>query len=127
VGYETIEGIEDRHIDTQVNWDSLTRLDILGIDEIALKKEHQDFVVIVSAKVDDHLHILAGLKDRKKATVKAFLQSIPPRLVETIESYCCDMYDDYINTAKEVLALFDNGREVPPALPDPLAQEKQEN
>lgn len=102
VGNGAIEGIVDRHVDIEVNWDSLTRLAILGIDEIALKKGHQDFVVIVSAKVDDHIHILAVLKDRKKATVKAFLQSIPPRLVETIESYCCDMYDGYINAAKEV-------------------------
>jgi len=102
VGYEMIEGIVDRHVDTQVNWDSLTRLECLGIDEIALKKGHQDFVVIVSAKVDGDLHILAVLKDRKKATVKAFLQSIPSPLAATIQSYCCDMYDGYINAAKEV-------------------------
>ncbi|NOY72104.1 MAG: hypothetical protein GXP14_06965 [Gammaproteobacteria bacterium] len=102
VGDETIEGIVDRHVDTQVNWDSFTRLECLGIDEMALKKGHQDFVVIVSAKVGEHLPILTVLKDRKKATVKAFLKSIPPALAATIESYCCDMYDGYINAAKEV-------------------------
>jgi len=38
VGDETIEGIVDRHVDTEVNWNLLTRLEILGIDEISLKK-----------------------------------------------------------------------------------------
>ncbi len=40
VGYDAIEGIVDRHVDTEVNWNLLTRLEILGIDEISLKKGH---------------------------------------------------------------------------------------
>jgi len=40
---------------------------------------------------------------RKKATVKNFFKSIPPKLKGTIEGICCDMYDGYIHAALEEL------------------------
>jgi len=46
--------------------------------------------------------VLAVLKDRKKATVKTFLSSIPKDLARTVENVCSDMYDGFINAAKEV-------------------------
>jgi transposase len=39
---------------------------------------------------------------RKKDTIKAFIQSIPDHLKETIKIACCDMYDGYINSVKEI-------------------------
>ena len=42
------------------------------------------------------------LEDRKKDTVKEFLSSIPNNLAKTVENVCCDMYDGFINAAKEV-------------------------
>lgn len=42
------------------------------------------------------------LEDRKKDTVKDFLSSIPNGLAKTVENVCCDMYDGFINAAKEV-------------------------
>lgn len=42
------------------------------------------------------------LEDRKKDTVKDFLSSIPKHLAKTVENVCCDMYDGFINAAKEV-------------------------
>jgi transposase len=74
----------------------------LGLDEIALKKGHNDFVSAVTANVQGQLRILAVLADRKKETVKAFLSSIPKRLSRTIKAVCSDMYEGYINAAKEV-------------------------
>ena len=47
--------------------------------------------------------VLAVLPDRTKATVKAFLQSIPERLQTTIDTICSDMYRSYIYAAREVL------------------------
>jgi transposase len=35
--------------------------------------------------------------------VKAFLYTIPRHLRQTVHSVCCDMYDGFINAAKEVL------------------------
>jgi transposase len=42
------------------------------------------------------------LPDRKKATVKAFLSGIPQRIRQTIHSVCADMYEGFVNAAKEV-------------------------
>src|SRR2546428_10293644 len=46
--------------------------------------------------------ILGVLPDRKKATVKTFLSSIPQRVRQTIHSVCTDMYEGFVNAAKEV-------------------------
>lgn len=102
IGYETVMGAIQRHIEDAVNWDGIERLNVIGLDEIALKKGHKDFVVIVTARDCDKITILAVLNDRKKSTVKAFLSSIPERLKKTVTTVCSDMYDGYINAAKEV-------------------------
>ncbi len=49
LGYDAVEGIVERNISTKVDWDQFERLDVLGIDEIALKKGHQDYVVPITA------------------------------------------------------------------------------
>jgi transposase len=102
VGYEAIMGMIDRRIECKVDWKGFERLDVLGLDEIALKKGHQDFVSIVTAHVDGQINLIGVLADRNKETVKAFLSSIPKRLSRTIKAVCSDMYDGYINAAKEV-------------------------
>jgi transposase len=104
LGYEAVVGIIDRHIATQVNWLELTRLEVLGLDEVALKKGHNDYVVIVSARLNNgQLKVLAVLPDREKETVKAFLNGIPTRLQRTIHTVCTDMWLAYVNAVKEVL------------------------
>jgi hypothetical protein len=37
-GYEAVMGILDRHIQGEVDWNQFVRLDVLGLDEISLKK-----------------------------------------------------------------------------------------
>ena len=102
LGYKAVMGIIYRHIDTEVNWDKIESLDTLGLDEISLKKGHRDFVTIVTARVDGKITILAVLKGREKETVKNFLSCIPKRLKNTVKVVCSDMYDGYVNAAKEV-------------------------
>ena len=102
VGYEAIMGILDRYISTEVHWKAIQRLEVIGIDEIALKKGHKDFVTIVTMRVGNETRILAVLKDRKKDPVKAFFSRIPTRLRKTVKAVCSDMYDGFINAAKEV-------------------------
>ena len=104
VGEAAVEGIINRHIHQQVDWTKLKALPVLGIDEIALKKGHKDFVVIVSAiNQQKEKHILAVLPDRKKETVKAFLEAIPVLIKATIQQVCVDMYEGYSNAAYEAL------------------------
>jgi len=102
IGYEAVMGIVRRHVREEVDWAEFERLDQLGLDEISLKKGHQDFVAIVSARNEGKVSILAVLADRKKETVKAFLQRIPGRLRQTVGCICSDLYEGFINPAKEV-------------------------
>lgn len=103
VSYDDIEGVLNRQIEKQIDWSQLDKINILGLDEIALKKGHKDFIVIVSTIINGIIKILGILPDRKKGTVKAFIQSIPDYLKATIKTACCDMYDGYINAVKEIL------------------------
>jgi len=102
LGYEAVMGSLYRYIDTEVSWDGIDRLDVVGLDEISLKKGHKDFVTIVTSRVAGKTTILAVLKGRTKETVKEFLSSIPKRLKKTVKAVCSDMYEGYINAAAEV-------------------------
>ena len=50
LGYEAVMGIIQRHIQSEVDWSEIERLNVIGIDEISLKKGHKDFVTIVTAR-----------------------------------------------------------------------------
>lgn len=104
VSFDDIEGVLNRQIDKEVDWDQIDKLNLIGLDEIALKKGHKDFIVIVSTIINGVIKILAILADRKKETVKTFLKSIPDKLRSTVRIACCDMYDGYINAVKEVFS-----------------------
>lgn len=103
VGYEAIMGMLDRHIAHAIDWETVSGIEVLGLDEIALKKGHRDFVTIVTGRSHRQTVILGVLADRKKATVKAFLQGMPRRVRHTIHTVCSDMYEGFVNAAKEVL------------------------
>jgi transposase len=102
IGYEAVRGIIDRYIVKSIDWQTIKALKVIGIDEIALKKGHQDFVTIVTGRIGEKTMILGVLADRKKETVKEFLTSIPKRLRTQIRCVCSDMYTGFINAAKEV-------------------------
>ena len=102
VSCDDVEGVLDRQIAARVDWSDITGLPFFGLDEIALKKGHKDFVVIVSTRINDSVRILAVLPDRKKETVKRFLNQMPETIKKTVVTVCCDMYDGYINAVKEV-------------------------
>ena len=78
IGYKALEGIVERWISREVKWTEVQGMEILGLDEIALKKGHRDFVVIVTARsAEGEVKVLAVLPDRRKETVKAFLARMP--------------------------------------------------
>ena len=81
-------GMIDRHIQSEIDWNTVSRLDIIGIDEISLKKGHKDFVAIITGRVNKKTFILGVLADRTKATVKLFLSRIPHKLRTTIQAVC---------------------------------------
>jgi len=99
-----VAGVLDRWVATKVNWDKFKRIEILGIDEIALKRGHRDYVVLVTTPSTTQetcpkiciqvcgVEVLAVLPDRKKETVVKFFASIPVHLRNTIERVCTDIF-----------------------------------
>jgi transposase len=102
LGADTIQGIIDRQVATKVNWDAIPTLEVIGIDEIALKKGHRDFVTVVSTYIRNELQVIGILDDREKATVEKFFLSIPKRLRRTVKMVCSDLYRGFIGAAKAV-------------------------
>jgi transposase len=103
VSEATVTGVLERWIETSVDWDALSRIAVIGIDEIALKRGHRDFVAIITTKTAQGVQVMAVLGDRKKETVFAFLSAIPSHLKQTITTVCTDMYQGYVNAAQEAL------------------------
>jgi transposase len=104
IGYKAVEGIVDRWISREVKWAEVKRVKILGLDEIALKKGHRDFVVIITARLaTGEVKVLAVLPDRQKQTVRRFLEAMPKRVKRAIRTVCTDMYEGFITAVKEVL------------------------
>lgn len=103
LSYDAVEGILERRISARVDWATLDALGVLGLDEIALKKGHRDFVAIVTARLaSGRVVVLAVLPDRLKETVKTCLLSIPEPLRRTIHTVCTDMWPGYVNAVYEV-------------------------
>lgn len=104
VSYDAVEGCIDRYVDKTLDWKSLAPFTTLGLDEIALRKGHRNFVCVVTAlDAAGQVRVLAILSDRRKQTVLDFLLSIPTAFKERIERVCSDMYDGFINAVKEAL------------------------
>jgi len=102
LSYDLVAGVLERRIQGKVDWSAYPVLGVLGLDEIALKKGHRDFVVIVTACLEEGRVVILGvLENRDKVTVVEFLRSIPERLRWTIYTVCSDMYEGYIEAVRE--------------------------
>lgn len=104
-GYDAVEGAIARCVNDSVKWDEFTELQIIGIDEIAMRKGHGNFVALITTQQSDgHVALLGVLADRQKETVRQFLESIPQRLYPTLEKVCTDMWEGYANAVTEFAA-----------------------
>ena len=98
-----VTGVLDRWISKVVDWHEFPELTVLGMDEIALKRGHRNFVVLLTTPTVSGVEILAVLENRTRDTVATFLQSIPQNIRHTIERVCCDMYSGFISAVREYL------------------------
>lgn len=104
VTVDALLGILDRWIDTTVDWERVEPFVVLGIDEIARTKGHRDFVAIISAKSESgRLQVLAVLPDRLRATIAAWLKTIPESHRQQLRVVCTDMWEDYVSAVQEQL------------------------
>ncbi len=101
IGKHAMQNIIDRYINKEARWDDIDNIGIIGIDDISLKKGYKDFVTLITSRFDDTIKILAVIKGREKAEIKAFLSKIPSEKQKTIIAVCSDLYDGYIYAAKE--------------------------
>jgi transposase len=102
--YAALLGILDRWIAKRSAWDGLEPFATLGMDEIALVKGHRDCVAVISAPTESgDLHGLAVVPDRLKATVLAWLLTMPHAIRAHITTVCTDIWAGYISAAAEVL------------------------
>lgn len=101
-GYEAVVGAIKRCLDTTVQWTAFTELGVIGIDEIALTKGRRDYVALITTQqANGRVRMLAVLPDRKKETVRAFLETIPADLRATMATVCTDMWRGYVNAVEE--------------------------
>jgi transposase len=101
---DAVQAIVDRWIDTVIDWQTVPTFKTMGIDEIACKKGHRDFVVIVTARLPTGtLHLLAVLPDRTKETVRTWLKTIPAVTRPHIGTVCTDMWEAYVAAVREIL------------------------
>jgi transposase len=72
----------------------------LGIDELSLKKKHQQYVAVI---VDhDNRRVLDVLENREKATVLAYLQQAKQEgLLAQVAEVTTDMWSGYVEAARE--------------------------
>jgi transposase len=86
--YESMTGAMERRIEARVDWSGIVEIKTLGLDEIALKKGHRDYVTLVTGRLSDgEIVILGVLPGHEKADVIDFLRSIPLRIIQTIQIF----------------------------------------
>jgi transposase len=99
---ETVLGVLNRWLAPQVNWDEFESIEVIGLDEIALKRGHRDYITLVTVPLmPQGVAIIAILADRKKQTVVDFFRSIPTGLKASIQRICTDMYSGFVTAAAD--------------------------
>ena len=102
IGYEAIMGIIDRYIERDIHWEDVTRVDKVGLDEISLKKSPRILWQSSQGVWRQRRSFWGCCLTVRKPRSKAFLSGIPQRVRQTIHSVCADMYEGFVDAAKEV-------------------------
>ena len=102
ISYASMAGVLERRVDASVDWSVITEIETLGLDEIALKKGHRDYVTLVTGRLrDGDILILGVLPGHEKAEVIEFLRLIPPRIAQSVQTVCCDLWEAYTEAVRE--------------------------
>lgn len=102
--YESVAGALERRIESSTDWTVMADIEVLGLDEIALKKGHRDYVTLVTGRLGDgEIVILGVLPGHEKAEVVQFFRSIPQRILQKVQTVCCDLWEAYTEAVREEL------------------------
>ena len=100
--YKNVAGVLERRMDKSIDWGRITSVETLGLDEIALRKGQGNYVTLVTGRLANGEIVLLGvLAGHEKAEVVEFLRSIPRRILQTIQSVCCDLWEAYREAVRE--------------------------
>jgi len=104
ITYASMVGVLERRVDGSVDWSAISEIEILGLDEIALKKGQRKYVTLVTGRLrDGEIMILGVLPGHEKAEVIEFLRLIPLRIAQTVQAVCCDLWEAYTQAVREEL------------------------
>lgn len=102
LSYDSVAGALERRIAASVDWTVIAEIEILGLDEIALKKGHGNYVTLATGRFrDGEIVILGVLPGHEKAVVIEFFRSIPQRILQTVQAVCCDLWEAYTEAVRE--------------------------
>ena len=100
--YESVAGALERRIESRTDWSGMADIEVLGLDEIALKKGHRDYVTLVTGRWGEgEIVILGVLPGHEKAEVVQFFRSIPQRILQKVQTVCCDLWEAYTEAVRE--------------------------
>ncbi len=104
ITYECVLGALERRIDVRVDWTLVADIEMLGLDEIALKKGQGHYVTLITGRFEDgEIVILGVLPGHEKAVLVEFLRLIPQRILQSVQSVCCDLWEAYTEAIREEL------------------------
>ena len=93
LGYKAAQGIFYRQAQARLTQVSKPRVRRLGIDEISLKKGHQQFMLILS-DLDRHC-VIATLEERQMERLEAWFETLSEAERQAIEEVSMDMWSPY--------------------------------
>lgn len=100
---ELVEGIINRNINTDIDWDKIYPKRI-GLDEIALRKGHLQYLTIVSDMSNPgKIKVLAVIEGRTKEEILPFLKTIPKKILLSLDAITIDMSGSYFSALKELI------------------------
>jgi len=102
LSYDRVAGALERRIESRVDWTMIAGIEILGLDEIALRKGQGNYVTLVTGRFrDGEIAILGVLPGHEKAVLVEYLRLIPQRILQAIQAVCCDLWEAYIEAVRE--------------------------
>jgi transposase len=102
LSYESVAGALERRIESSTDWTEIAAIEVVGLDEIALKKGHRDYVTLVTGRIGEGEIVILGVLPRhEKATLVEFLRLIPHRILQTVQAVCCDLWEAYFEAVQE--------------------------
>ncbi|HEX9389008.1 MAG TPA: ISL3 family transposase [Anaerolineales bacterium] len=102
LSYDSVVGVLERRVESRLDWSVMADIPILGLDEIALKKGHRDYVTLVTGQLaNGEIVILGVLRGHEKAPLVEFLRLIPQRILQGVQTVCCDLWEAYTEAVRE--------------------------